>query len=184
MVNATNRRRPVEKRVRCAACTRRRPEQFLQAAHLGAARQTMQSMLAAVRSMLAASCISFMFVTLHFCLKMRIVCSSAQPRPPLAAAAATAEAGPAPFARPAFDIRRSTAREDLERAAWLRAEAYYEVCTAPLCCRHHCRRCPLANVPQHADADAQRGAFQSFLCEAVCWAGAVLPRATHPRCPA
>ncbi len=47
----------------------------------------------------------------------------------LAAAAQQPSTAPPPTlaARPAFDIRPSQLREDLQRAAWLRAEAYYEV---------------------------------------------------------
>ncbi|EFN55246.1 hypothetical protein CHLNCDRAFT_134568 [Chlorella variabilis] len=46
---------------------------------------------------------------------------------PSEAAEAAAEPAPSPAAPPpAFDIRPWQFREDLERAAWLRAEAYYE----------------------------------------------------------
>lgn len=59
-----------------------------------------------------------------------VVMSIAMRRPmAFAAAHDTAAARPpvvAAAARPAFDIRPSQLREELERAAWLRADAYYE----------------------------------------------------------
>ncbi|KAL4428512.1 hypothetical protein ABPG75_002601 [Micractinium tetrahymenae] len=49
------------------------------------------------------------------------------PRPMVLAAATQHHSSPPPpAARPTFDIRPSQLRDDLQRAAWLRAEAYYE----------------------------------------------------------
>lgn len=47
---------------------------------------------------------------------MVLAAQQVAPPPPVAVAA-----------RPTFDIRPSQLREDLHRAAWLRADAYYEV---------------------------------------------------------
>jgi hypothetical protein len=60
-----------------------------------------------------------------------LLAHSRLPRPVTCSAAAAESAALPPAARPAYDIRPSQIREDLQRAAWLRAEAYYEVGTPP-----------------------------------------------------
>jgi hypothetical protein len=120
---------------------------------------------------------------------------------PAAAAGAAGIAAPTEAA-PAFAVRPWRTREDLERAAWLRAEAYYEaslpfimymlpffhyVCAAMLSaspsrrCRAHtpARSHPPSPRPALLRAEPQRGPLQGLLRQAVCGAGVLRAAAAH-----
>ena len=95
------------------------------------------------------------------------------PRPvSCAAAAADASAATPSAARPAYDIRPSQLREDLQRAAWLRAEAFYQVgrlppqpppATLAPASRHLCRLSPIAPLrpPLHIPQNRSVGRFKA-----------------------